>query len=311
VCNLVIAGSLEISFLLAEFSKESNCFVTTFISIGFEFRPSNRDIALSIPDISAEVELLGDSPIFGLDYRYGSQSSRPSIDTENILATLNIELLAEINSHNPMVSIIGEPEICANITIGDKCFVSFISTILRDRNGESAVQGCHRDNGVAMLGDSELATTGDIETHRDIIDAITVIFVAGNDILYHIFSELRLKSIIRFDSSVDDFMDIESRKSVIRFREFIPILADLKDNLAGFRIFPDEDSEFRILPRGQREGVQFQSLNNFDHVSQGYIDSRVYKGSEGVAESSLSVLLPALNNGVSEPDMGIAIPRGG
>jgi len=300
--NLVVTGIIEMRFLGAEFLQQTNRLATTFIGVGFESRPSDRDVALAIPDIPAEIELL-ENLVLWCHNRYGSKRSRPDIDTENVLASFNIEIFAEHNGYSPMVNVIRESEIGSCITIGNKFIVSFISTVFGDRNGEPAIEGSHRNNGVAVLGMSELPTARYVKTDGNRTYRITIALEAGHDVLNDVNDELRLKPIVGFDGSINNLLDTVTGKPIIGLREFVPILANLENNLGCFGVFLDKESEFGILLCSQREDVEFQSPDNFDHVFQNYMVLRVYKGSEGVGETEKPADFP-LRTRSAEPPIG-------
>ena len=174
VCNLPYPRVDEVSFIMLHPAESTPCSLISFIHITPKLASSLHEFPLLVPYILSKIQLLFDSTITSQNRQ--SKTTTVNINSHNsLIICFNFKLLSKVSNNDIMTILLVQSKLRAFPTIFKMLNKPFISTILLDWQGNSAIsiKGCN-NNGITTFSFAELSRARDIKPNWNLVELFSI-----------------------------------------------------------------------------------------------------------------------------------------
>ena len=203
MANLPYSCCNEVPFIMLHPFKGTPCPLISFVRMTPKLASTLHELPLLVYILS-KIQLLSNSTITSQDRQ--SEATAVNINSHNCLITLlNFELLSKVSDDNVMSILLVQSELRANPTIFKMLNKSFISTILLDWQGNSAIAiESNNNDGISSFCFGKSTRTRDVESDWDLLKLFAV------QVLPHLMDavneDLRMQAVFLLDNRIGGVM---------------------------------------------------------------------------------------------------------
>jgi len=300
--NLVASGLDKLGFFTIKSTKFPSCFSISFVGKAEELTSSERDITLSVPDISTEIQLFENLPFSINDAQCNKSSTSTVYTNDSSIVLSDGEFFFDTDQDSPDRTISFELECGEFPSLSQELLEPMPGSILSNGKSEPSFQCSYNHERILVSGRDNIPRTGDIEGDACISDGIDMVFMPdGKNILEQVYDKLRLKSSHLFDMTVFKSMKVVSRQRYI-WSNNIPISQRFKTVVRAFKPFLFKFFKRFGLGMGQRQKIQYDGFYNLHKQLCYLLSSRLYNGFEEKCQNvnlTRFQFLPRMNSWVS------------
>ena len=164
----------EVSFIMLHPAESTPCSLISFIHITPKLASSLHEFPLLVPYILSKIQLLFDSTITSQNRQ--SKTTTVNINSHNsLIICFNFKLLSKVSNNDIMTILLVQSKLRAFPTIFKMLNKPFISTILLDWQGNSAIsiKGCN-NNGITTFSFAELSRARDIKPNWNLVELFSI-----------------------------------------------------------------------------------------------------------------------------------------
>ena len=259
--NLPATGSIVVAFTFSESSRCLSRIPASSVSIASQYATPKAEVSLSISNILTKVEL-PQNFAFTVDYGYCCQPFNSNINADNrLIVSLDWKLLLE----NYVDSVLVKPKESCPVPFFQQLFISLVSPIHSDWNGNSAIKSYEADYRVAFSGRCKVSTPWDVEGNCNVA-YFSAVVQYGCSILEQVVGDLAVQP------KLSDLLVKEPLK--FRLRCFDALSYNKRECLSIDTLEVFNSSEFGF---GGLNKVQRYSFNDFHPKTKNKSFTILYK----------------------------------